>query len=178
MTQRKTKYKDKEGSFAQRLLDSSQSRARIALLLDRIEDYRNLGSMFRIADAANLEHIYGYQMAALFEHRKLGKVARSTERFVPYSNLSTPGEIAALCAQYELIALELTDQSIPYTRYQPTKPCILIVGNETRGVSKELLSLTTGSIHIPMYGINHSMNVAVATGIAAYHLRHALTKAG
>ena len=39
------------------MLDSSQSRARVALLLDRIEDYRNLGSLFRIADAANLERM-------------------------------------------------------------------------------------------------------------------------
>ena len=174
MAQRKTSYQDTALAFERRLQKIKESRAGVSLLLDGIEDYRNLGALFRIADAANLDHIYGYRMPELFSHRKLGKVARSTQRFIPHSNLSQGEEIVALQDNFELIALELTDQSIPYHEYYPEGPCALIIGNESLGVSTELLSLASRSIHIPMHGINHSMNVAVATGIAVYHLRSAL----
>ena len=45
-----------------------------------------------------------------------------------------------------------------------------MIGNEQRGVSEELLALTTQSIHLPMLGMNTSMNVTCAAGIAVYGL--------
>ncbi len=47
---------------------------------------------------------------------------------------------------------------------------ILIVGNERGGVSDFLLNEAKVSIHIPMFGVNSSINVAVATGIALNQL--------
>ena len=47
---------------------------------------------------------------------------------------------------------------------------VMVIGNEKDGVSEELLALCQTSIHIPMYGVNTSMNVAMATAIAVYGL--------
>ena len=76
-----------------------------------------------------------------------------------------------------ILALELTDQStslldytLPATIISGEQPLILIPGGEADGVSPEVLHHCHGSVHLPMYGKNSSMNVAVATGAAVYLL--------
>ena len=44
----------------------------------------------------------------------------------------------------------------------------LIIGNEITGVSEEALELCVESFFIPMYGAKHSLNVAVAYGVAVF----------
>jgi tRNA G18 (ribose-2'-O)-methylase SpoU len=47
------------------------------------------------------------------------------------------------------------------------------MGNEVEGVSDELLSLCDGSIEIPQWGMKHSLNVSIATGIVLWEItRH------
>ncbi|MFT7121638.1 MAG: tRNA G18 (ribose-2'-O)-methylase SpoU [Neolewinella sp.] len=76
-----------------------------------------------------------------------------------------------------LLALELTDESVSLLDYRFPKEVItgqqeviLIPGAETDGVPSEILGLCHGSVHLPMYGNNTSMNVAVAVGAAVYLL--------
>jgi tRNA G18 (ribose-2'-O)-methylase SpoU len=46
----------------------------------------------------------------------------------------------------------------------------LVIGNEERGISDEVLGLLDASVHIPMHGVKTSLNVAMATGIVTYAL--------
>ena len=47
-------------------------------------------------------------------------------------------------------------------------PLALIVGNESYGISKEVLDLCDGVVEIPMYGVNISLNVIVSLGIVLF----------
>jgi TrmH family RNA methyltransferase len=47
---------------------------------------------------------------------------------------------------------------------------ILIIGNESKGISEGLLQLATEIITIPKVGVAESLNAAVATGIILSHL--------
>ena len=47
---------------------------------------------------------------------------------------------------------------------------VLIVGNENFGIDKDLLEWSDQKVHINMFGINSSMNVAQATGIALFEI--------
>lgn len=147
-----------------------KNRQPISLLLDGLQDPINIGAAFRLADAARLNHIYLYRCIDLTNSKKWKRVARSTQQYVPYSILLEQNEVENLQVQQQLVALEWTDQSIPYHQFEPLLPTILVVGSEKYGVSSELLQLSERSIHIPMLGVNTSMNVMVATGIAIYHL--------
>lgn len=46
----------------------------------------------------------------------------------------------------------------------------MIVGNETTGVSKEVLEMADAIIEIPMFGVNKSLNVMVSLGIVLYRI--------
>jgi tRNA G18 (ribose-2'-O)-methylase SpoU len=76
-----------------------------------------------------------------------------------------------------IIALEITDQSRSLLAYQlpaevvaTNREVILVAGAEDHGVPPELLALCDESVHLPMFGQNTSMNVAVALGAAVYLL--------
>jgi tRNA G18 (ribose-2'-O)-methylase SpoU len=147
-----------------------QNRHPIGLLTDHIDDPRNIGMLFRLADAARLAHIWllGTDPAVL-ESRKFKRIARSTLSYVPHSFI-TPSDIPAIQSQYTLVGLEVTENSIPINQYPLNAPIALVVGNEAQGVSEHLLQLSEQNIHLPMYGVNTSMNVAMAAGIAVYEL--------
>lgn len=83
-----------------------------------------------------------------------------------------------------MLALEITDASQSLFDFQlpgaaaglPNRPIYLIAGNESAGVSQELLDLCHASVHLPMYGQNTSMNVSVSLGAAVYLLLKELNK--
>lgn len=162
-------YEEREDMKAYRQYIKN-NRHSIALLLDQLNDVRNIGAICRLADAARLEKIFAYRMDEVALGKKFKRVARTTNEFLPFVALQNMEELKKLQETYQFVALEITNSSIPYTNFIPDRPCLLIAGNEQYGVSSELLNLVEQSIHIPMYGINTSMNVAMSVGIAVYGL--------
>ena len=148
----------------------------IILLLDSMEDMRNLGSIFRLADACRLEGIYGFQMNTNQAVKKIDSVSRQTNKHIPFKRIETIDEVLVLSRSYYPIALEYTNKSIPFNQHQQSEPCMLIVGNERHGLSTELLEVSSTSLHVPMLGMNSSMNVSVATGIVLYQLLGSMGK--
>src|SRR5437660_1749728 len=80
----------------------------------------------------------------------------------------------------EVSGVELKKQCLPVfavslhgkSLYQHTKidRGILIIGNESRGISRELMDMATEKITIPKKGGAESLNAAVAAGIILSHL--------
>jgi len=177
MKERQLHFKDHASSFEALIQDRRSHPNKLVFILDQLVDIKNIGGLFRLADAANITAIYGYKMPSFLDHKKFQKVARTTHRFIPYHPIAQEEELGQLAIQYDIIALERTTESIPFTGFSPSGPIALIIGNEIHGVSAPLLAMSSQSIHIPMYGINNSMNVTVATGIATYQLVHGMKKA-
>jgi 23S rRNA (guanosine2251-2'-O)-methyltransferase len=176
--------KDRPLTFRDQRKDPQKYKAHIlahrfplALLLDGVTDIRNFAGMFRLADAGRLQAIYGYKMEDLRTHKRMAKISRHTQDLVPYHSLPNLEAVAALQSQFEFVVLDITEKSIPYTEFTPAGPTLLIIGNEQKGVSQELLDLAGQAIHIPMHGFNFSMNVTVSTGIATFKLLEHLAKA-
>jgi tRNA G18 (ribose-2'-O)-methylase SpoU len=166
-------FREIRGEVITRLENIDKNRTPIVLLCDRISDVRNVGSIFRIADAARLEKVYFYQSEINFAHKKLAKVARSTNQYLQYESINSLDFIKELSTEYEVIALDKTSESIDYTKFEreeKDKKLLLILGSEQFGVQEDLLKIASQSIHLPMLGVNTSMNLSVATGIAVFHL--------
>lgn len=177
MKRRQLLFEDTRPDFEAYLQHIQANRHPISLLLDGVEDVRNVGGLFRLADGARIEKIYTYHTHPLDLNKKLKRVARSTEQFVPYEHLPDLAALQVLKATKPLIGLEWTDDSIFYAKYQlPKEGCTLVLGNEERGISDEVLNLLDASVHIPMYGVKTSLNVTVATGIVVYAFLEKLVK--
>ena len=170
MKEKQLDFREIRPDATERLQSIQENRHPIALLLDSIGDPRNLGLLFRLADAARLEAIYLWNCPEEEPGKKTERISRQTVPLVQYQHIKREEDLEKLSQTYQPICLEWTDQSIPYTNLQPKEKTLLIIGNEQAGVSQKLLDLSQGSIYIPMYGMNTSMNVACASSIAVYDL--------
>lgn len=137
-------------------------------------DPRNVGAAFRLADAAGLSGLILGGTTPRPPHPKIAKTARSTVGSV---NWITTDETTDFLrkrkeAGCQLFALEITDESHSLFDLASVGlgegPIYLIAGNESSGVSQELLDLCDAAVHLPMYGQNTSMNVSVSLGAAVY----------
>lgn len=152
---------------------------RLCFLAHDIDSPLNIGSFFRIADALGVEAVYLTGRSIAPPNSKIKKTSRSTEKFVPYHVEQEPETVISRLKQagYRIISLEITSHSsdISQLKIQSNDKICLILGSENSGVSQRLLELSEQSVHIPMCGMNSSMNVANACAIASYEITKQLT---
>jgi tRNA G18 (ribose-2'-O)-methylase SpoU len=145
----------------------------IYVMLQNIRSMWNVGSIFRTCDAARIEQIIITGYTATPPRKEIEKTALGATETVKWTYFQNPLDAMAwLKAKgVRLCALEITDSSRPYDAVQPDEfPLCLIVGNEVTGIDDEVLAACDFAIEIPQYGVKHSLNVAVAVGIALFEL--------
>lgn len=164
------------------MMDSKLPRTvTITVILHNIRSMHNVGSIFRTADAAGVKKIYlcGITPSPKDEfglwRSQISKVSLGAEKYIEWGKInSTTRLIERLKKEnYFVIAIEQSKQAMPYCRFKyPDKKIALVLGNEVRGLSPQILSLADQIVEIPMYGKKESLNVSVAFGIVVYHLRY------
>lgn len=156
-------------------LDESRACKRnpIYVLCDNIRSVYNIGSIFRTSDAALIEKLFLTGYTASPPRSEIEKVALGATESVKWEYVKKPIDAVSSLkiAGVKIVSLEMTDSSRKYFEISKSDfPLCLILGNELTGVSNELLQLSDSSIEIPQYGYKHSMNVAVAYGIALFEM--------
>ena len=150
----------------------------IILVLDRVAGPANIGSLFRLADAFNIEKILLCGPEVDLQTPRIQKTARATIQTVPFEQYD---DSLKLCKHLKsqglpIFALEITDKSLPISssNFSSYERIVLVVGNENTGIDPEVLQLADKSLHINMFGRNSSMNVAQSAGIALYEITRSL----
>jgi tRNA G18 (ribose-2'-O)-methylase SpoU len=107
-------------------------------------------------------------------HPEILKVSLGATKTVPWEHIGQAWRLIDELKNrgVQIVALEQTKKSIPYTKFKSKFPLALIIGNEVSGVSKSLLRRADKVIHIPMYGKKESLNVSVAFGVAGYEIKN------
>jgi tRNA G18 (ribose-2'-O)-methylase SpoU len=148
------------------------NRHKIALLCENIRSLHNVGAIFRTAEGALVEKIYLCGITGIPPRKEIEKTALGACDIVPWEYKENAADLARELKSkgYNLVALELTYQSVPYYEFECEFPVCLVVGNEVDGISDELLAECDNAIDIPMRGRANSLNVATACGIAVYEL--------
>jgi len=153
----------------------------IIVVLDNIRSRENVGSIFRTADAAGVSKIYLCGITPTPPHEKISKTALGAEEDVPWEYHKQAGRlvdklkkegisIAALERFDKLTASKLKIRTQNIFSFKPRFPLALVLGNEVKGLSPQILKYCDKKISIPMYGKKENLNVAVAFGIAVYQL--------
>ena len=155
-------------------------------ILHNIRSAHNVGSIFRTADGAGVEKIYlcGFTPAPINEvggpRIQLTKVSLGAEKNIPWEKVkSTTALVDRLKKRgYRIIAVEQTKNSVSLFNIwsHSNKKIVILVGNEIKGPSPGILKRADKILEIPMVGRKKSLNVSVAFGIVAYHLRFGSAK--
>lgn len=153
------------------------------VICDNIRSLENIGSIFRTADAVGVEKIFlcgisgeppvGEDQKTFFiRNGVIAKTALGAEKTVPFEHCQQTWRLIEKLKRKKvlIIALEQDRSAILYTRFKPSFPLALVVGNEVKGISKEVLKRCDIIISLPMQGKKESLNVSVAFGVAAYSM--------
>jgi TrmH family RNA methyltransferase len=141
----------------------------LLLLLDGIQDPGNAGTILRTAEAAGVDAvIMGNGSVDLYN----GKVVRATMgALFRLPVFSCPLQEAAEQLREmgaSLLVTSLGEGTESYDRIAYHGKIAIVIGNEARGVSREMLTIAAKRVHIPIYGRAESLNAAVAAGIMLY----------
>jgi tRNA G18 (ribose-2'-O)-methylase SpoU len=150
----------------------------IYLILNDIRSTHNVGSILRTADASGVKKVYlcGCTPSPIdrFGRKRsdVAKVALGAEESVVWEYVESIESLMQKLKQegIKIVAVEQDVKSIPYTKFTAGEETALILGEETKGVTKELLGQCDAIIEIPMRGKKESLNVSVATGIILFRL--------
>jgi TrmH family RNA methyltransferase len=140
------------------------------LVLDGIQDPGNMGTIIRIADWFGVKQIVASN--------------NSVETYNPKVVQATMGSIYRVNVWYKDLEVWLSNISVPVygallkgkSIYEVDKvnEGVLVIGNEARGISEEVLKLISQPVTIPKQGGAESLNAGVATGIILSHIRKIL----
>jgi 23S rRNA (guanosine2251-2'-O)-methyltransferase len=144
----------------------------IVLVLDNVLDTYNIGSFFRLADALGAEKIYLCGPVVTPPNIKIHRASIGTWKWIPWQHCQSTIECIQQLKKdgYQIIACEQDKNSVNYLQAKYKKPVALIAGSEMYGISTEVLKLVDQIVEIPMYGINISLNVLVATSIISFDI--------
>lgn len=143
------------------------SRIHLILLLDRLRDPGNAGTLLRSAAAAGVDLVlFGPETVDPFG----GKVLRSAmgAHFrVPVRTCSSWGEVDRWFGSKRAIYVADIQGDLAYDQVDWTEPAALIVGGEAHGPSPEAHRRAT-SVVIPMARKTESLNAAVAGSVILF----------
>jgi len=131
------------------------------LVLDGVQDPGNLGTIIRTADWFGFENIICSE--------------DTVEAFNPKTVQATMGSLARVAIHYENLTFFLERNSLPVfgalldgeSIYETSwgKEGLIILGNEGKGISEEVIKKIDKPVTIPRFGEAESLNVAVSAAI-------------
>lgn len=132
-----------------------------AIALDDVKDPGNLGTIIRIADWYGIQKLFLSEESAEFYNPKVlhASMGSFTRVKIFYTDLKRDLKKFGL----PVYGAFLDGESIYKTKFG--KGGIILMGNESNGISKEMEHMVSHKITIPRFGQAESLNVAVATAI-------------
>lgn len=138
------------------------------LLLDRIQDPGNIGTIIRTANAAGYKDIYLINCVDPFSP----KAVRASMGGIFYVNLhfGTYEEVFGVLKDVKIITADMDGEDV--FKFETPQNYCLCIGNEGNGVSEEVVSHSDYTVKVPMRETCESLNAAVSAGIIMYALKN------
>jgi TrmH family RNA methyltransferase len=143
------------------------TRSPLYLLLDRVSDPGNLGTLLRSAAGAGVTAVYLSPETVDPFNPKAVRAGMGAHFRVPLRTLTDP-DFALIDAACPLRVLADAAVALPYDALDWTQPAALIVGSEASGPSEEWRTWATKRVAIPLAAEVESLNAAVAGSIILF----------
>lgn len=141
----------------------------LTVVCENIHDPHNVSAILRSCDAAGVQDVHLLYTEEQFP--KLGKKSSASAKkwLTFHKHRSYSGLKEALHQQnMQILATSVCPEAKIIYDIDFTLPTAIVVGNEHRGVSEEMLAVADKQIYIPMHGIVESLNVSVATAVILF----------
>lgn len=156
-----------------------EERPPLILIVDGVRDPGNMGTLFRSAAAAGVDHVVIGPESVDPYHPRAVRAAMGAHVRVPFSRRSWP-EMAEILATYAIVALADASGDVAYDEVDWTHPAVLIIGGEAFGPSSDAWRTAGLHVSIPLAGGVESLNAGVAGSLLVFEAvrqRRAATRA-
>jgi 23S rRNA (guanosine2251-2'-O)-methyltransferase len=141
----------------------------LVVVLDGVEDPRNLGAILRTAECAGVNGVF------VPERRAAGltdAVAKAAAGAVEHVQVARATNLSRLIEQLKernvWVVGTVADAEINYTEWDWTRPSAVVLGGEGAGLHRLVRENCDVLVRIPVCGKIQSLNVSVAAGIILY----------
>ena len=140
------------------------------LILDKIQDPGNLGTIIRTADAFNFDCIIlGKGTTSLYGQKVIRSTQGSNFHTDCFDNIDLV-ELIDEMHEFNIFATSLKADKYIEQLDNITGKVAVVFGNEGAGVSEEILSKVNNLLKISMPGRAESLNVSIAAGIVMHYI--------
>jgi len=155
-------------------IPEGKHKADFVVVLDGVRDLGNLGTIVRTSAAFDIHDFIMTNNVNDVWYQKTIDASRGSVFSANITHYDSPQETVRILKElgYRIVVTTPHEGSVlqPFVRLH-AQPTAVVVGNETEGVSAELLAAADEKVKIPMGMSVESLNVGVATGISLYELR-------
>lgn len=146
----------------------------ITIILDNVLDTYNVGSIFRLADSIAAKKVILCGQTLTPPNSRIKKASINTWQWVDWDYAANTQQaildLKNQNSELKVIAVEQDQRSSLFYNVKYELPLAIVVGNESTGVSKDVLDVVDMIVELPMWGINVSLNVMVSCGIILYEI--------
>lgn len=159
-------------------LSSALGRSGLYLALDTIRDPGNLGTILRVADWFGIDAVFAAPDTVDVFNPKVVQATMGAIFRVKFHYAEIPALCRAAVSAGGNVYGTFLDGSDMYEKQLNTgkdSPSVIVIGNESNGISDEVAGLVSDRLYIPPYPKNdtgsESLNAAVATAITVAEFR-------
>ena len=151
--------------------ESKNYKKPLLLLLDQIQDPHNLGAILRSAECSGVHGVIitTHNSAAINE-----TVEKTSAGAVSFLNIAMANNLNNVISQLKKEGFWIVGTSLntekSYTEVDYNSPIALVMGNEEKGIRKQVAENCDFLVKIPMTGKLQSLNVSVSTGIMLFEI--------
>lgn len=159
------------------LEEASAGRTAHMIVLNRLQDPGNLGTILRTAEGAGVTGVLlDQECVDIYNPKTIRSTMGSIYRMPFYYSQDLKKDIGRLKGKGICIYAAHLNGRQDYDEADYTKPCAFLIGNEGNGLDEEIAQLADTYIRIPMEGRTESLNAAIASSVlmfeAARQRRH------
>ena len=146
----------------------------VRIILDNIRSLSNVGSVFRTSDAFLIKEIILCGITSTPPHREIQKTALGATESVDWRYTESTADAVREFQELgmKVYAIEQAEESkmLDEVEFNFANEIVIVMGNEVKGVSDEVMELVNDCIELPQFGTKHSLNISVTTGILIWEL--------
>jgi 23S rRNA (guanosine2251-2'-O)-methyltransferase len=141
----------------------------LAVVLDGVEDPRNLGAVIRTAECAGAHGVFVPERRAAGLTETVAKAAAGALEYVPVARAANVVRLLEeLKGRGVWTVGTAAGAGTSYADWDWTQPCALLLGGEGEGLRRLVRERCDVLVRIPLRGRIESLNVSVAAGVVLY----------
>ena len=141
----------------------------LAVVLDGVEDPRNLGAILRTAECAGAHGVFVPERRAVGLTETAAKTAAGALEHIRVARASNLARLIEDFKERNIWTVGTSaDAALSYTAWDWTQPSALFLGGEGAGLHRLVRERCDALVSIPVRGKIESLNVSVAAGVVLY----------